>query len=84
MSVIQMHDTMPSVETTPMEGKMAQQKGRDKEMKQVWVKPEDEGLFETIAEDMERRKIDVRHNGKYSLSKVLRQLMREYELTPKK
>jgi hypothetical protein len=58
--------------------------GRDKEMKQVWVKPEDDGLFETIAEHMELRKLDVRHKGRYSLSKVLRQLMREYELTPRK
>jgi hypothetical protein len=60
------------------------EKGRPNEMRQVWVKEEDNDLIEAIAADMERRKIDVRHKGKYSLSKVLRQLMREYELTPRK
>lgn len=66
-----------------LEGDM-REKGRPNEMRQVWVKEEDNDLIEAIAADMERRKIDVRHKGKYSLSKVLRQLMREYELSPRK
>lgn len=59
--------------------------GRQEGQKQIWMTAEDVANFEAVAQKLLLLGYDVKHHGKFSPTKVLRQLMlRELVDTPQK
>ena len=61
------------VATTAPEGPAVAK--RPQELKQLWMTLEDMDHFQSVAKKLESLGYDVRHRGKYSLTKVMRSMM---------